>query len=331
MMKRFGWLVLSGLILAGCNNGNQAAKNVAPQPEPDKNMAASPDENSSNVSGTEPGKESAPTAKPNPDTKTADRGTLDSKPLPVTIKVPPVVIRTDDKTWSKTNGAPKSGKPATAAELAKKMDASLASLKNAWVTAKISYDIPSVGKLTGHADIKIEDKDTFLIDYYIPSTQGGMNRMVSQDGKTAYMRAGEWVSKKPPVKVEKVATDDSVKAWEESFSEQMFAGFMTGQDAWAPIVDGWQKGKGGYKLTMEEKTLKEKGQDRTYYRLLATRKGQGEATVEVQVDGKKFVPLTVRVLRTNKDGSKESLYWNSAWRSGGSFKKSDFKVPDLKS
>jgi hypothetical protein len=353
MMKRFGWLLLAAAVLAGCTNNPQTAKNENPTGGPSNPSLGDPG-NSTNptvdagttgttapaTSGATPAPGTSPTPGkvPTPGTSMAPANPLGirTKPdkngtgvipggLEADMKTPPVKIDKDEKGWNQQD-------PLTALEVAKKMDQAFAGLKNVWVQSVVSYNVPSVGKLSGRAEAKIEDKDTFRIDYYLPETSGEMNRMVSDDGRSAYMRGGKWVGKKPTFSMAKTATDAGVKEWEEVFSERMFARFLTGQDGWSPIVDGWQKGKGGYKLEMEQKTIKKTGKkDQPFYRLLATRGGADKAVVEVRVDALKYLPVSIRVIRTNKDGTEESMYWNSQWKTGGTFTKKDFPVPAVKS
>lgn len=337
MMKRFGWLILAGAVLAGCTGGSKTA-GVTPPPnnattgttgsnplvETPTGEASKP--NDATNPGLVPG--SKPLDQPNavmPSAKPDKNGIGTTEPKPIgDVKVPPVIINEKDPKWKKT--------PETPAELAQKMDEALANLKNAKVMAQVSYNVPAVGKLSGKTTVKIEDKDTFSVEYYMPGTSGNQNLMVSDDGKTAYMRDGRWVGKKPNIKIN-ANSAEGTRAFEERFSEEMYSRFLANRDCWGPIIDAWQSGKGGYKLTMQQTsaTNEKTKEKKPFYRLLATRGGDSKAQVEVRVDGTRYLPVAIRVIRTNKDGTKEDLFWNAAWGFGGIFTEKDFPVPNVKS
>ncbi len=307
MMNRLLVFALVAVAVAGCQ-----PKQVAKGPTDDP--ATSPQVGGTTTGGdsTEPGTEKEPTeALVNP----KDPAGIQQPVLPN----PEVKINTNDKTWTDES--------VDGVEIARKMDAALRGAKNALVETKTTFDIAGVGQLDGKAQIKVRDASTFMVEYYLPETEAHINRVVSNKSGRATLQKSNWKAGGPKPLANPVTDASAVTSFEDQFMERIFATYTTGQDAWEPIVEAWSKGQAGYDLEVEKKSMKVNGKDRPFYRFLAQRKSDGKATIEVRVDGIRYFPVSIRVLRTEKNGEESQIRWNAEWKFGGSFSDKDFPIP----
>lgn len=307
MMNRLLGFSLLAVALVGCQ-GRQVAKNDPPQ-------------NGTSVDQPETAPHSENQTPPTDSNTPAKPGEAD----PSGIKVPEmnlrdVEINTTDKTWADETAV-------DAVEIARKMDAALRGAKNALVDTKTTFDIAGVGKLDGKGKVKVRDASTFLVEYYLPETEGNINRVVSSKNARATLYKSKWKSGGPEPFGDPVNDPDVVTSFEDQFMERIFGTLTTGEDSWTPLVEAWSKGQAGYDLQVEKKSMKVNGNDRPFYRFIAQRKKDGEATVEVRVDGVRYFPVSIKVLRTDKNGEKSQIRWNAEWKFGGSFSDKEFPVP----
>jgi hypothetical protein len=129
----------------------------------------------------------------------------------------------------------------------------------------------------------------------------------------------EWKAATYRLPAAKLKGDTLVGLFEIDFSRLAFQGLTEGVDAWRDIIGGWSKGANGYKATIEQRTMKYQGRDVLSYRIHAQRtaaaaKKYGASAVEVVIDGRRFLPVTIRVVRTDTKGKSWLAQWQAAYR-----------------
>ena len=216
---------------------------------------------------------------------------------------------------------------ANAATLGDKMDDALATVKEALVAVNMNYDNAG-NKLTGKAELKIRNSRQFRLEYYKPETEASVTRVIA-DGKERVQTESGKATKLPafrePAKV--TMTEKELDEWAENFTEEMFNNYREDDRIWSSLVSAWRSGVGGYKTSIEEKTMSPAGKPRKYYRVVAKTDKNRPTDIEIMVDGVRFLPVAVRVIRKNADGTLRRGTWSAEWKFGGTHSSNDFKVP----
>jgi hypothetical protein len=218
--------------------------------------------------------------------------------------------------------------PGSLVELGASMDEAMVVTEPLLCTGEIVYDDPSVGKMTMKSKARIEDAQTFDIEFTVPETAGSWDRIRGDGTKRAIRKAGLWeplgrFSSSPPS-----FTEQRLMEWPSEFPEQMFASFIDGTQVWSKLFGAWAKGQGGYKATFEEQTFKRGEKVRSHYRVLAQTQQGGDTMVEILVDKERLRPLTIRVIGTNAEGKEYKMMWTGQWNVGGTFDEKTFAIPD---
>lgn len=214
-----------------------------------------------------------------------------------------------------------------AAGLGQKIDSAMLGVKEAFVVVNMNYDNAG-NKLTGRAELKIRDKQHYRLEYYKPETEANLNRLIADGSQRIELSEGK--SKKlpgfkPATKVTMSAKD--LDAWAENFTSEMLDGYRQDAEVWTGLVDAWRNGVGGYSTVIEEKTASPQGKARRYVRIVANTTKERPTNIEVMLDGVRYLPVAVRVVRKNADGTERKATWSADWRFGGKHDTKEFVIP----
>lgn len=130
-----------------------------------------------------------------------------------------------------------------------------------------------------------------------------------------------------------VTTDPAqlVARFSNEFTRFLFQGATDGKDAWVPLLTAWSKGAGGYKLFVQERNITFQNRSHRGFRIkldrtAAAAKTMGKSSLEVVFDGHRFLPITVRELRTDKQGKPWVIQWSGNYKFDQKFQPSDFEM-----
>lgn len=243
-----------------------------------------------------------------------------------------------------------------ASELASKVSKAVAGLSGAMLDAKALVSTP-LGKGHYMSTAKLQDRKTYNVRYFhigdVPISgnlvANGKERIVRVDMTWSNaMAAGQplpntrkammnTMRDKPDSEKMAPITDSApasvVENWPREFSRLMFQGYTEGKDAISPAVEGWAKGMDGYKLKPVEKMSQiRNGKPFTAYRIIAYKidpdaKKPNSSVMEFVVDGKQFLPITVRSVWKDEQGKDFSVMWAARWKFKQKFPATEFDGP----
>lgn len=213
------------------------------------------------------------------------------------------------------------GWKATSTELTSlgaKMDEALTKSKDLWAKTNTLFEISGRGTLaSGKADVKIQNADRFRVEYYMPDTEATLHAEVKNGGPTAELAEEGW--KKAPRR-----PAPSVNEWSQVFPREVFATLTQGRPAWSEFLRRLEKGEDGFRTHIEKRTRKVAGAEHPYLRVLAERP---KTTIEMIVDGERYLPLTIRVSDESNPGKTRKGLWSAEWKSGGVHDPKAFVLP----
>lgn len=222
----------------------------------------------------------------------------------------------------------------TLAQLASRIGDSVKSLKNVKAdTITLARTAEGEGEYKGI--IAIQDSKNYHVDYIVIDSRplsatdvsDGRFRMIRLDEKwSPVFAAGK------PLGVAHRTGVELAAQWPIDFSRMVFQGLTDGKDAWGPIAAAWSKGANGFQAIVEERQMDYNGRQVTNYRVraerpAATAKKLGAATTEIVVDGTRYLPVTIRIDRTDEKGNKWMSQWSARWKFNQVLKPEDFKMP----
>ncbi len=308
MNRKWGALALAAAVAAmlmvagGCGNKQKAVKN------------------DTGTETVQPGGET-PEGEPKPGEeaiKDPVTGEVVDITKPVTIPEP------GTKGWQKEEKL-------TPQALAAKMDEAMRNLDRGYAIVKLAYDYEGA-QLNGQADLRFEKKGKYRVEYYLPETETTRYSVVANGTKRALLADEGWKSLGNVGEARGGQTIDSKKLtekWATDFMGEMLSYYRDGTDAWKPIINAWTSNPNAFTVSMEEGTRKLQESngnyvDRGFYRLVIKSKKNSDK-MEVIVDGKHFVPLTIKsVLNNNED----QLFWTAQWGfTGGEHDQKHFQIP----
>lgn len=210
----------------------------------------------------------------------------------------------------------------TVGDLAKKVSFATANLKKtlAYLTVNVQTPEGQAWFKPPSVLLRIIDSKLYRVDYVVVQSIPFSASLV-RNQKERIFRLDTKVLKtsltgKLPAAY-KVTGNALVPLFETDYSRLAFQGLTEGVDAWVPVLTGMSKGVSGYKTTVEERRMKYRGQDFLSYRILATRgvsdKKPGASTFEIVLDGKRFLPVTIRNVRRDSAGKEWMSQWTSSY------------------
>lgn len=242
-------------------------------------------------------------------------------------KKPVEIAATGTQNWRPTK--------MTFAEIAQKVSSATSSLKSTTAELNVFVRTPEGQGMffTPSVVIKVKDNLHYRVDYVavqrIPFSatlvNDGVKRGIRADNKV------EWKAATYRLPAAKLKGEALVGLFEIDFSRLAFQGLTEGVDAWRDIIKGWASGANGYKAAIEERKVKYQGHDFLSYRIRAQRVGAlakkfGASTVEVVIDGKRFLPVTIRVVRTDTQGKSWLAQWQAMYRFNQAIKPAEMQM-----
>lgn len=311
------WTSVAGcslLLACGCSGGDRK--------EPAKEEAtASTSGEPKTWPAVPPGKGNKPDpAKPDP------KGPAPFKPGPAPPMGKVSIPETDTKGWKASGMAPK--------DLAQKVNGAIAGLTDTLCTARVFMKTPA-GQARAGAIHKIQDSQHFRLDYFSPKGLPDNARgFILADG----VRKRQITLGSDPkiVPIDKPLPDSGIKPaevlqrWPQDFSRMMMLSLTDKVDPWSPLIQSLAKGEGGFKTTIEQRSLQYKGRTVNSYRVFAKRsdamaKKLGACELEMVIDARRFLPVTIRVKSQDKSGRDWDQQWSAAWDFRKKFVKKDFE------
>lgn len=254
-------------------------------------------------------------------TKAAQKPVKQPTPAPKFVSISPA----GTKNWKRST--------MTVASLAKRVASATAGLKR--TTASLSIDVQTPeGQGFYRAPsvvLRVIDEKRYRVDYVV-FQQLPFSATLSNDGKQRKVRLDNKIATLPPTAklpaASAVRGDALVQLFETDFARLAFQGLTEGVDAWSPVLNGMGRGVLGYKTVVEERRMTYQGQNFLSYRVLATRKGAGNkpCTFEIVVDGKKFLPVTIRNVRMDAKGKEWMAQWTASYRFNQTIAAKDLKL-----
>ncbi len=324
-MRFLGWLAIAGaLCVVAC--GKSTASNVATTTQ------AVPPVSDSTPVDTTPStpKDSTPDASKAPDdpskaaTEAVKASVKDQKPAKIPEK------GTDG--WHKSS--------LSAAALGTSMDKAFYHLHGGHADFRVDYFLP-VGKGFAIGVDQFKDDNLFSVQY--PIIQGEKPRpevmeVRANGGFAAQLHPGQgkdkeaWSAKRRYAPGGALKGAEVVARWPMDMPELSMSHFITGKDVYGPLFSTLAAPGSGYVVSTEERETKIlSGRVIKDYRIIATKQPTAanrneSATIELVIDGRKLVPVTMRT-HVKPSGKKESVIeWHAEWRAG-KFDMKNFVLP----
>ncbi len=331
LRARISVLVVIALCLVGCSERRQAAMSAPPE-RPDTNR---PDANG--PAPTETPKEKPPTkrddprtqlAEPKPGDKPVDLGDPNKPRQQVVVdpKKPqaPVVQGIKQEQVFKIEGAGKEGwsrSTLSAQDLGRKIDDALINLKATYIRLSLyCQDAEKRGLNTG--DASINDKDNYKILYQVPTDPTRSRIVISQAGRRKQLIGDQWNDAQPPT-VEPAALR---KRWAMNFPYELFGPLYGNAHTFATLLPALTSSSDGFHAVVEQKTIMFRQQPATFYRVLAEQPST-KTRYEMRFDGRRFVPVTIRINSVDASGKDLLVQWNGDWRFDRNFSAETFRLP----
>lgn len=209
----------------------------------------------------------------------------------------------------------------SASALGSQMDQAIAKLRG--TTAEGRMDVRTK-EMRGYVVLRtvLKDPKHYHIEFMDPSTPTKGNYIVRNEGRIGFMSHDKWIAADFP-------------AQPTSFLDQlhMTSGFgfrpFTGSPYWKGLLERLAKGEGKFKASLETKPMVlPNGEKRAFYRVIAERKGALPATVEIRVDGKRWLPVTVRVNEQVSPKEERFTQWSIAWSFDRPIAEKAFDLPE---
>jgi hypothetical protein len=224
--------------------------------------------------------------------------------------------------------------PLSAQQIASKVAAATSGMHNTSGHNFVLVETPE-----GHGEyegtLSVQDQKRFKIDYVAVQRMPQKSVVVANGTKKMVKVGDKWI---PPVSIGKplpvasTSTQGMMQTWDADFSRLIYQGLTDRADPWVPLVSQWSKGADGYKLATEERIIQSNGKKVVDYRLKAVRSPQaakklGESSYEIVIDGKRFLPVTIREVRKDPKGQQWKVQWMGGYSFNKSFAQSEFEAP----
>lgn len=277
--------------------------------------------------------------------KTPLKDAAAAKPKPTDPKTPSVATPRGTATnpFKKRIGEPWIGSSASAIEIAKRVDAKMASLTN--MRADSSYVLGvTKGQANGTVRAEIVNRSKFNIQY--PTVVNGIPKIAAfrADGSRVHERTltqakgsneGKvvWQLLRSAAKPAPKPGTALVQRLSTELSRTIFGGHIDGGTPFTTVVAALSKGMGGYKVRVEERSTKVGQRVIRNYSIIAERTPEaaaklGGSRIDMVFDRDLYLPVTVRVTqKVAGQAHTNGTMWTTHWHSGQTFPAESFKVP----
>lgn len=218
--------------------------------------------------------------------------------------------------------------------LAKNIGNALASLQGIEGESVATIKTPTGnGQVIGK--VKVQNDKSFSIQYLVVDKMPAIKEVRSNGRlKSTSTPQGAFTSKGPitaKAPEAKLTNTQLAENWPRKFPQLVFLGLTDGKDPWTPLIDELLSGRAGFKTEIAERTLNYQGKKWSNYRLTAKRtaaaaKKYGPCEMEMVFDGKRYLPVTIRVnFKDPKEGEYQIL-WQTGWNFQKKFEPAEFAL-----
>ncbi|MFZ4508791.1 MAG: hypothetical protein ACOYON_13945 [Fimbriimonas sp.] len=318
------------LVVAGCSSGPDANPSPTDSKTTEAPKAAETNSTEKNTGET---KEPTNTEKANPETANPTNPTDNkgSGVRPPGMPVRPNPLKNDIPLANQEGWTRDAAKPA---DLAKFVDGQLNQMRNVMGGIRIAFDVPA-GRASGEAIMMVKDSKTWRFQHpkIVNDDRGATYEIVVADGKKFSRIAGDgWIEPKPVGNRRDFTGPDLVKRWPQECMSLAFSGVGNSSNPWSTLVKEVSKPGSGLKVRVDRRVITFDGQPHEQQRFLIERddaavKKLGVLVMEMVVDKKYGLPMSMRSA-VNAPGKKpEIVNWSAEWRSRKDFEADAFKTP----
>ncbi len=209
-------------------------------------------------------------------------------------------------------------------DIGSRTDAGILGLQNGKAIAKMVVET-SRGTSNGTIDIKVRDAKTYVVGYLLPQTDATPNKLAA-DGKLKMVYEDRKWTPAKPTEASGPMTPAEIDSWLQKYPKEMFAGLIDGGHVWDRLLAGLQSDV-SRTTTVEEQETKFKGVPRPIYRIVSRDKADPKEEMEIVIDGKRWLPLTVKANFKDDAGKPVHTFWTAEWAFGGQFDDKEFVIP----
>lgn len=202
----------------------------------------------------------------------------------------------------------------TASQLAQRTAAAVRAMANTEARTQTLFQT-SDGRGQIDGLLRVANNNKYSIDYVTIDAEPFSSTMVALNGRRQ-IRRDEKITVQFPVNqaIASARTEDPAAIFFRDFSRLMYRGITERKDAWVPLIAGLGK---QYNLKVEERRMTFQGQNFVSYRISGAKGGPQRSNFDIIIDGKFFLPVTVRTERKDAKGS----VWLTQWSALYSFKR----------
>ncbi len=318
-------------ILAGCGRPSDSIK---PASKTVEEAAARKNELGTNKAEA---RENEASAKADPGKGEPGKTGLPPDPMrisPKDIPKPPelnpkafAIEKTGEGVWKKTSLTP--------AALADRIGKAIREMKGTYGEAISTIKTP---RENGQVKcfIKVQDYKTYSIQTLQLAAMPGLSEVRSDGNKKAQTSPTGGFGKPRPISSSgpeaALAGKQLVEKWPTLFPKLAFLGLTDGKDAWRPYMTSLMSGASGFKGEIAERKMKWQGRDVISYRITARRtpdaaKKLGPCEIEMVIDGVRYLPVTIKVNRTEAAGGEWKVLWQAGYNFNKTFDAKEFALP----
>ncbi|MBS1707393.1 MAG: hypothetical protein JSS65_01585 [Armatimonadetes bacterium] len=248
-------------------------------------------------------------------------------PAPLTKNDRPPEAKVDPRDFVVKSGPEQGYGTSTMApkSLGAKTDEGIAALHEANGVARVLFDGPR-GKLNGESYIKVQDAKTFMVEYLLVQTDAAVNKIIADGHRKRVYENRKWEDPAPasgsgPMKPQEI------DAWIARSAAEMFAGLRSGEPVWDRLLSGLNNDPGRTTIVEQQMTTV-KSIKRPIYRVVSRKKDSKTDVLEIVIDGKRWLPLTVKANYIDTNGAEVHTFWTARWAFGAKFEDKDFLIAD---
>jgi hypothetical protein len=211
----------------------------------------------------------------------------------------------------------------TATQLAQRTAKAVMALQNTEArTQTLFQTADGRGQIDGL--LRVANNGKYYIDFVTIDGEPFTGTMVARNGQRQ-IRRDEKITVAFPVNqaIASARSEDPAAIFFREFPRIMYRGITERKDAWVPLVAGLGK---QYKLRVDERRMTYKGQNFISYRISGAKTGAQRSSFEITIDGKFFLPVTVRTERKDAKGKDWITQWAAMYQFKQRFSDAQFTL-----
>jgi hypothetical protein len=226
--------------------------------------------------------------------------------------------------WAKTNR--------TLLSLAAKVGEAIAQMRDTFGESLMAVKTPE-GNASVRLLYKIKDRQNFRVDHLIMDVVPSPGSVLADGAEKKVLGAKgfEWTGGvADPTPGARLSASRIAAQWPKDFTRLMFLGLTDGKDTWEGLARELASTDSGFEVDVEERQTNFRNQNWKNYRLHVKRSKAaaetlGPCEMEIVIDGKLYLPVTVRVIMEEPGGRPWHQQWSAGWNFDQSFQPEDFK------